>query len=117
MKMAAGGALNQRKPRPAPITAPQDDRELAGARHEVDLQIFGEDRVTDEIGDDAERRRRDHDRHDGQTVEAVGEVHRIAAADDDERREGNEEPAEIDDQILDERERSATRKTTSGRSA
>ena len=61
-----------------------DDRKFAGARHEVDLQIVGEDRVAGEIGDDAEARRRDHHRHDGEAVEAVGQVHRIAGADDDE---------------------------------
>ena len=38
--------------------------------------------------------RRDHDRHDGEPVEAVGQVHRIAGADDDEAAEQDEEPAE-----------------------
>jgi hypothetical protein len=45
----------------------------------VDLQIVGEDRVADEIGDEAEGARRDHHRHDGEAVEPVREVHRIAA--------------------------------------
>jgi hypothetical protein len=45
----------------------------------VDLQVFGEHRVADEIGDQAEGGGRDHHRHDGEAVEAVGEVHRVAA--------------------------------------
>jgi hypothetical protein len=83
MKMAAGGALNQRKPSPAPMTAPRMTDEFAGSGHEMDLQILGEDRVTGEIGDDAEGGGRDHDRHDRQPVEPVGQVHRIARADHD----------------------------------
>ena len=63
-----------------------DHRQLAGAGHEIDLQIVGEHRVAGEIGDDAEGRRGDHHRHDRETVEAVGEIDRIAGADDDERR-------------------------------
>ena len=74
----------------------EHDRQFAGAGHEMDLQIFGEHRVAGEIGDDAEGGRRDHDRHDRQPVEAVGQVHRIAGADDDEAGERNEEPAEIE---------------------
>ena len=96
MKIAAGGALNQRKPRPAPITAPQTTASSPVPGDEMDLQIVGEDRVAGEIGDDAEAGRRDHHRHDGEAVEAVGEVHRIAGADDDEGGEGDEEPAEIE---------------------
>ena len=62
-------------------------RELAGAGDVVDLQIVGEHRVAGEIGDHAEARRRDHHRHDGETVEPVGQVHRVAGADDDEGAE------------------------------
>jgi hypothetical protein len=56
---------------------------------------------------------RDHHRHDGQTVEAVGEIHRIAGADDHEGAERNEEPAEIEQQILEERERQRGRERRS----
>ena len=109
MKIAAGGALNHRKPRPAPITAPQMHREFAGALDEVDLEVVGEDRVAGEIGDHAEARRRDHHRHDGEPVETVGEVHRVAGADDDEGGERHEEPAEIDDHVLEEGQRQCRR--------
>ena len=102
MKIAAGGALNQRKPRPGADDRAEDHGELAGAGHEMDLQIFGEDRVAGQIGDDAEGGGGDHDRHDGQPVEAVGQVHRVAGADDDDAGEGDEEPAEIEQEVLDE---------------
>ncbi len=94
--------MNQRKPRPAPRTAPQQDRELAGAGHVVDLQIIGEHRVAGQIRDHAEARGGDHHRHDGKPIETVGEVHRVAGADDDEDREQHVEPAEIDHQLLEE---------------
>ena len=42
----------------------------------------------------------DHDGHDRQAVEAVREVHRVAGADDHEAREDDEEPAEIEQQVL-----------------
>ena len=58
MNTMAGGALNQRKPRPAPTSAPQKHRELAGAGDVVELQVVGEDRVADEVGDQREARRR-----------------------------------------------------------
>jgi hypothetical protein len=53
----------------------------------VDLQVVGEHRVAGEIGDEAEGGRRDHHRHDGEPVEPVGQVHRIAGADHDEGAE------------------------------
>ena len=84
-------------------------RELAGAGDVVDLQIVGEARVAGEIGDDAEAQRRDHHRHDGEPVEAVGEVHRVAGADDDEGAEHEEEPAERQHQLLEERKRERRR--------
>jgi hypothetical protein len=59
----------------------------------MDLQIFGEDRVAGQIGDDAEGRRRDHNRHDRQPVEPVGQVYGVARADDDEGAKRHEEPA------------------------
>jgi hypothetical protein len=83
---------------------PAEHRQLANARHVVDLQVFGEDVVADEIGDQAKRRRRDHHRHDGQAVETVGEVHRVGEADDHQRGEGQVEPAQVQQQVLEDRE-------------
>ena len=57
----------------------------------MQLQIVGEHGVADEIDDEAEARRRDHHRHDGKTVEPVGEIDRVAGAHDDENAEGEEE--------------------------
>ena len=78
----------------------------------MDLQIVGEHRVADQIGDEAEARRRDHHRHDGEAVEPVGEVHRVAGADDDEAANNDEEPAEIEHQLLEERKRQRGRERT-----
>ena len=44
------------------------------------LQIIGEHRIADEIGDEPIARRRDHHRHDGKPVEPVGDVDGIAGA-------------------------------------
>src|SRR4051794_5931175 len=67
--------------------------EFAGAGDIVDLQIIGEHRVTRQIGDHAETCRGDHHRHDGETIEAVGQIDRVAGTDDDEGAEDHEEPA------------------------
>jgi hypothetical protein len=84
MNILAGGALYHKKPMPAADNGRQNDRHLAGARYEMDNQIVGELGVTDEIGDQAERPGRNHDRHNGQTIEAIGQVNRIGRADDHE---------------------------------
>ena len=49
--------------------------------------------------------RGDHHRHDGQPVKPVGEIDRIGRADDDDHREGNEEKAEVDQHVLEDRQR------------
>ncbi len=67
-------------------------------------EIFREVRVTDEIGDDPEGRRRDHHRHDGKPVQPVGQVHRVRRADDHDHREGDEEEPQIDKDILEDRQ-------------
>ena len=78
-------------------------RQFAGAGDVMDLQIVGEHQIAGQIRDQPEARRRDHHRHDRQTVQPVGEVDRIAGADDDEGAEQHESPAEIDHQLLEER--------------
>src|SRR5665648_93385 len=78
--------------------------ELAGAQHEVDLQIVGEQHVTDEVGDEAEGGGGDHHRHDSQAVQAVGQVYRIAGTEDDEGAKGDEQPpAQRNHKVLEER--------------
>ena len=78
-------------------------RKLSGAGDIVNLQVVGEDRIAAEVGDHPEARGGDHHRHDGKPVEAVGQIYRVAAADDDEHREQHEDPAEIEHQFLEER--------------
>ena len=107
MKICAGGALNHRKPHAGADQRAADDRELAGLDHEIDAEIFREDRVADEIGDEAERAGRDHHRHDREPIEAVGEVDRVAGGDDDEGAEDREQPAQIGDVAVDAGDREA----------
>ena len=63
-----------------------EHRQLAGARHEVELQVVGEDAVADEVGDQREHPGGDHHRHDGQPVQPVGQVHRVGGADHHQHR-------------------------------
>ena len=76
---------------------PADDGELAGALHVVDLQVGGEARVAGQVGDQAEGGGGDHHRHDGEAVEAVGEIDRVAGADDHEDAEQDEQDAQRND--------------------
>src|SRR3984885_10763900 len=61
------------------------------------------DKVARDIGDEPERRGADHDRHDGEAVEPVGQIDRIAERDDDEWAEQQEGPAEIEHEAAHER--------------
>jgi hypothetical protein len=71
----------------------------------VDLQVGGELGVAYQVGDEAEGGGRDHHRHDGEAVEAVGEVHGIAGAGDDEHTHKDEEQPQIQHDVLEERQR------------
>ena len=83
---------------------PAHHGKLAGAGHEMDLQIVGEHRIADEIGNPDEARGGDHHRADGEAIESVGQVHGVAGADDDEGSQDRKEPAEVDGHVLDHRE-------------
>ena len=94
--------LRRRRVEPEEADAGADQRaadhhDLAGVGDVVDEQIVRIDEIAGEIGDEPERRRGDHHRHDGEAVEPVGQIDRIAEGDDDERAEQQETPAEIDD--------------------
>src|SRR6058998_516119 len=82
-----------------------EHRQLARPAHVEDLQIVGRPEVAREVGDDAEGRARHHDGADGQPVEPVGEVHRVAGADDDQHREDEPDDAEVQEPALEERDR------------
>src|SRR5712664_2144374 len=58
-------------------------REFTGAGDVVDLQVIREHGVADEICDHAEACRRNHHGDDGKAIETVGQVDRIAGADND----------------------------------
>src|SRR5262245_39787750 len=66
----------------------------------MDLQIVGEESVADEVGDEAEGGGGDNHRYDGEPIEAIGQVHGVAGADDDERAEDDIQPTEIDERAL-----------------
>ena len=51
----------------------------------------------------------DHHRADGEAVEPVGDVDGVAGADDHEGREGEIEPAEVEQDLLGEGQRQAVR--------
>ena len=65
-------------------------RQLTRARDIRHAQILGEADVTRHIGKDRERTGNHHRRHDRQTIEAIGQVHRMAGAVDDEIAQGDE---------------------------
>ena len=52
MKIMAGGALNHRKPRPAPTSAPLNSQ-FARARDKWHKKVVGEHDIADKIGDEA----------------------------------------------------------------
>src|SRR5208282_1617823 len=62
-----------------------------------------------DIGDEAQRRRRDHHRHDRESIEAVGQIDGVAEGDNHERAEQQEAPAEIEDKAVDERQSERSR--------
>ena len=90
MKTLAGGALNQRKPSPAPTIAAQNTDNFAGARHVVELQVIGEIRAADDVGDKGKAAGGDHRRPDRQPVEPVGQIDRVRGAGDDQYAERQE---------------------------
>ena len=74
-----------------------DDRELAGERIKRDLEIFRDPEISRRVGEQRVGER-DRDRAaDREAVEAVGEVHRIRRADDDEREKEEGEDAHVHD--------------------
>ena len=66
--------------------------------------------MADRIGDNAERGRRDHHRHDRQPVQPVGQVDRVREQHDHQRREDDEAVAERDEHVLQEGHRHLARK-------
>ena len=59
-----------------------ENQELARSADLRNLQIVREHGVAARVREDAQRRRHQRGGHDGQPVEPVGEIHRVAHADD-----------------------------------
>src|ERR1700691_2683967 len=102
--------VEPQKTQPGAQYRPAQNSKFAGAGDIVNLQIIGEYRIAGQVGDHAEARGCDHHRHDGKPVEAVGQIYGVSGADNNERREQDEEPAEIDDQLLEKRKHQRRRK-------
>ncbi len=66
----------------------------------MDLQIIGEDGMADQIADQHEDAGRDHHRNNRQTIQPIGEIDRIGSADHDKSGEGEIEPADLQQNIL-----------------
>ena len=67
-----------------------EDGDFADHRHALQFEIIGEDGIAAHVGKHGERRRSDDGATDGQPIQPVGEVHRVAGADDDQGDEDDE---------------------------
>ncbi len=99
------GGVVPEEPEARPDDRAAKGQQLPRAGDEVHLQVIGELHVADDIGDHPEGGRGDHHRADGEAVQPIGEVHRIGRPDDHHRSEGQVEPAEVQQQFLEQRER------------
>ena len=79
-----------------------DHRQFAAARQIGELQVSRIDGVSDDVGEHPVHDHRKGDRDDGQSVQSVGEIHRVGDGHHDEGNEGQIPPAQIEDGILDE---------------
>ncbi|KAI3478036.1 hypothetical protein L1887_60088 [Cichorium endivia] len=77
--------------------------QLARARYVRDQQVFGEFHVARQVAEDAQGTTHQHGRQDRQAVEAVGQVDRIARADDDEVGQDHEAHAQGNGDVLEHR--------------
>eukprot|EP01022_Parablepharisma_sp_SALTPOND_P026954 TRINITY_DN652_c1_g3_i1.p2 TRINITY_DN652_c1_g3~~TRINITY_DN652_c1_g3_i1.p2 ORF type:complete len:1102 (+),score=458.93 TRINITY_DN652_c1_g3_i1:51019-54324(+) len=69
-----------------------EDQQLASTGDVRDEQVLGIAGATGQVGEQAQRRAHQHGRHDGQAIQAIGQVDSIAGADDDEIGQGDETP-------------------------
>ena len=76
------------------------DGQFTRSRHVMNLQVAGEFDVAREIRNEAECGGGDHHRNNGQTVETVGEIDRIAGAGDDQGAENDKKRTKLYKQIL-----------------
>ena len=89
---------------------------LRRSRRRRQQQVVGKARRPRRIGDETERRARDHHLADGQAIQTVREVHRIARTHDHERAERDEAvDRQVEHEVFQERQREARRKARLGR--
>jgi hypothetical protein len=96
--------LNQRKPSDAPTIAPVKTA-TSPAPGTDDLEIVGDPGVIGDIDKDGVGRGRNGHGTDGETVETVGEIHRVGGAEQDDHHEREIEQTHGDQHALEERHR------------
>ncbi len=89
--------------------APQKIVTSPASRPEEQVQVVGEDAVAGHVGEDGEGGGRDQGGADGEPVQPVREVHRVAGQGEEEYREDHVEETEVRDDRLEERERQTRR--------
>ncbi len=100
-----GGRVIPQEPEATAYHSGGEDEDFAGAGDVVHVEILGKVDAAHGIGDDAERGGCDHHRHDGKPIEAIGQIHGIGRADDDDHGKGQEEQAEVQERVLEKRQR------------
>ena len=54
-----------------------ENREFADLRQMLDIEIGGKSGVAGDVSEHGERARGDHHAADGETIEAIGQIHRV----------------------------------------
>ena len=67
-----------------------ENQQFARARDVREEQVFGKHRASGDVGKHAQRRPDHHNRHDGQAVEPVGQIHGVARSHDHQVGQSNE---------------------------
>ena len=74
---------------------PAEDGDLARPGPVEEVEVLGEAEVAGDVGEDGEGGGGDERRADGEAVEAVGEVHRVAREGEQQHREDHVQDAEV----------------------
>ena len=90
MKISAGCALYQRKPRLAPVIEPQKIVSSCVCAIARQLEILGELHVAARVGQDRQRAGGDHHQADREAVQTVRQIHRVGHEDHHQRHEDAE---------------------------
>ena len=104
-KHSSWGRVVPQKPEAPTKYAGGKDQDFACARHVMHIKVFSEVDSANRISNDAQGPRRNHHRHDRQTVQTVRKIHRICGTDDHNDCEGHKEITKVDQRVLEHRER------------